>query len=136
MSDSGEHSLPSPGAGPSRLGGSPYRAAHRLLAGRDPVAALEIIDPALEEAPGDRGLRSLRAWAFLMRAQLARAEQELTQLVADDPSDAWARHALGRALERQSRAAEALPHLRLAEAMSGDAVHTAAVRRVEASLAR
>jgi hypothetical protein len=44
----------------------------------------------------------------------------------------WARHALGRALERQSRDAEALPHLRLAAAMSGDPVHSAAADRVAA----
>ncbi len=52
-------------------------------------------------------------------------------LVEDDPSDAWAQHALGRALERQSRHREALPHLRLAAAMSGDVEHELAVLRVE-----
>ena len=42
---------------------------------------------------------------------------------------------LGRALERQSRYADALPHLRLAAAMSGDAEHEASVLRVERRLA-
>jgi hypothetical protein len=38
-------------------------------------------------------------------------------------------------LERQSRYADALPHLRLAAVMSGDAEHEAAVLRVERRLA-
>ena len=114
---------------------SAYRVAHDLLARRAPVEALAVLEPALAEDPRSSGLRSLRAWAFLIRAQLGRAEEELLSLVAEDPSDVWARHALGRALERQSRLAEALPHLRLAAVMSGDPVHAAAVTRVETRLA-
>lgn len=113
---------------------SAYRVGYDLLARRAAAEALEVVEPALAEDPGNTGLRSLRAWAFLIRVQLERAEQELRALVEDDPADVWARHALGRALERQSRYAEALPHLRLAAAMSGDAVHAAAARRVEARL--
>lgn len=113
---------------------SVYRVAHDLLARRAPVEALAVLEPALAEDPRNTGLRSLRAWAYLIRVQLSRAQEELEALVAEDPSDVWARHALGRALERQSRHAEALPHLRLAAAMSGDPVHAAAVSRVEAHL--
>ncbi len=114
---------------------SAYRVAYDLLARRAPVEALAVLEPALAEEPRNTGLRSLRAWAYLIRVQLGRAEEELTSLVADDPSDVWARHALGRTYERQARDAEALPHLRLAAAMSGDPVHAAAVARVEARLA-
>ncbi len=113
---------------------SAYRVAHALLARRAPVEALAVVEPALAEEPGNRGLRSLRAWAFMIRAQLAKAEAELRSLVDDDPSDDWAHHALGRTLERRDELARALPHLRLAHAMTGDPVHGAAVRRVEASL--
>jgi predicted Zn-dependent protease len=110
---------------------SAYRTAHDLLERRAPSEALEVLEPALEQEPDNRGLRLLRAWAYLMRAQLARATAELSELVEEDPSDAWARHALGRALERQSRLREALPHLRLAAAMSGDVEHEVAALRVE-----
>ena len=72
-----------------------------------------------------------RAWAWMIRAQLAKAEAELRGLVAENPSDDWAQHALGRVLERQGRGAEGLPHLRLAAAMSGDPEHEVAVLRVE-----
>jgi predicted Zn-dependent protease len=90
-----------------------------------------VLEPALEEDPGNTGLRSLRAWAWMIRAQLGRAEAELRALVDENPSDDWAQHALGRVLERQGRGAEGLPHLRLAAAMSGDPEHEVAVLRVE-----
>lgn len=113
---------------------SAYRTAFDLLARRAPREALEVIEPALEQEPTNTALRTLRAWAFLMRAQLGRAETELAELVDENPSDDWARHALGRCLERQSRFAEALPHLRLAAAMSGDPDHGLAALRVEQRL--
>lgn len=113
-----------------------YRTAHDLLSRRAPREALEVLEPALAEEPTNRGLRSLRAWAYLMRAQLKRASDELTELVAEDPSDAWTRHALGRALERQAEYDAALPHLRLAAAMTGDPEHEYDVLRVERSAGR
>lgn len=113
---------------------SAYRTAYDLLARRAPREALELIEPALEQEPDNTGLLTLRAWAYLMRAQLQRAETDLGRLVAADPTDDWSQHALGRCLERQSRYAEALPHLRLAAAMSGDPDHGLAVLRVEERL--
>jgi tetratricopeptide (TPR) repeat protein len=115
---------------------SAFRTAYDLLARRAPQEALDLIEPALAEEPDNTGLRTLRAWAFLMRAQLGRAENELARLVDENPTDDWARHALGRCLERQSRYAEALPHLRLAAAMSGDPDHGLAALRVEQLLHR
>lgn len=115
---------------------SAYRTAHDLLARRFPKEALEVIEPALEEDPGNTGLRSLRAWAYMLRAQLAKAEDDLRALVEDDPSDVWCRHALGRVLERQSRLEDALPHLRLAAVMSDEYDHHAAVYRVQNRLAQ
>lgn len=108
-----------------------YATAYDLIERRSPKEALDVLDAALRIEPTDRGLRSLRAWAYLKRAQLNKAEAELRALVEEVPDDDWPRHALGRALERQSRHAEALPHLRLAYAMSGDYDHGAAVLRVE-----
>ena len=113
-----------------------YGTAYDLLVRRFPAEALSLVEPALAAEPGNRGLLSLRAWAYLLRAQLGRAEADLRTLVDADPADTWALHALGRALERQSRSAEALGYLRLAAAMSGEYDHQAAVYRVEQDLAR
>lgn len=110
---------------------SAYRTAFDLLVRRAPKQALDVLEPALEQDPGNTGLRTLRAWAFLMRAQLQKAEAELRELVEGTPDDAWARHALGRVLERQSKLKEALPHLRMAAVMTGDLDHEVAVLRVE-----
>ena len=132
MTDLTAPALMFPGQGPE----SAYRTAHDLLARRFPREALEVLEPALAEDPGNTGLRQLRAWAYLLRAQLQKAEAELRTLVEDDPADVWSRHALGRALERQSRYAEALPHLRLAAVMSDDYDHHAAVYRVTHRLAQ
>ena len=115
---------------------SAYRTAYDLLSRRAPKEALEVLEPALADEPDNTGLLALRAWAYLIRAQLQRAEADLEHLVEENPADDWAQHALGRCLERQSRYADALPHLRLAAAMSGDLDHELAVLRVEEHLNR
>jgi predicted Zn-dependent protease len=112
-----------------------YHRAWQLLEDRAPKQAIEILDPAIEAEPTSASLRTLRAWAYFQSAQLAKAEAELTTLVDDCPSDLWARFALARVLERQSRYADALPHMRLAAVMSGDPEHEAGVLRVERLLA-
>jgi tetratricopeptide (TPR) repeat protein len=112
-----------------------FREAWQLLEERQPRRAIALLDPALEAEPGSSSLRTLRAWAYFQTAQLGRAEADLLRLVEDCPTDVWARFALGRALERQSRYEEALPHMRLAAVMSGDPEHEAAVLRVERRLA-
>jgi len=111
--------------------GSAYRVAYDLLTRRAAREALEVIEPGLDAEPDNTGLRILRAWAYLIRVQLQRAETELRRLAEERPDDDWVRFALGRSLERQSRYAEALAHLRLAAAMSGDPEHELAVLRVE-----
>ncbi len=112
-----------------------FRTARTLLEERAPREALKVLEPALEAEPTAVALRSLRGWAYFQSAQLQRAEDEFVGLVEDDPTDTWVRYALGRVLERQSRFADALPHFRLAAAMSGDPEHETAVLRAERRMA-
>ncbi len=112
-----------------------YHRAWELLEDRSPKQAIEILDPAIDSEPASTGLRTLRAWAYFQSAQLGKAESDLTVIVDDAPTDVWARFALGRVLERQSRYAEALPHMRLAAVMSADPEHEAGVLRVERRMA-
>lgn len=121
-----------PGQGPERA----YRDAHDLLARRFPEEALSVLAPALEADPSSTGLRELQSWAFMIRAQLGKAETVLAALVEEGPDNVWARHALGRVLERQSRYAEALGHLKIAAVMSDDDDHVASVLRVQRALER
>ena len=113
---------------------SAYRVAHDLLDPARPSRRSRSSSPLSRRTRATTACRSLRAWAFMIRAQLAKAEAELRGLVEDDPTDDWSHHALGRTLERRDELGLALPHLRLAHAMSGDPVHAAAVRRVEGRL--
>ena len=112
-----------------------FRTAHDLLSRRFPVEALEILEPALTDDPDNIGLRSMRAWAHMLRAQLTKAETDLRWLAEQDPSDAWSQHSLGWVLERQDRLEDALGPLRLAAVMSDDYDHQAAVFRVSNRLA-
>lgn len=123
--------LPDPGDHPADA----YQQAWRLIESSAPLEAIALLEPAIEAEPTSTGLRTLRAWAYFASAQLQRAQADLELLVEESPTDVWARFALGRVLERQSRYAEALPHLRLAAVMSGDAEHEAGVLRVERRLA-
>lgn len=112
-----------------------YHRAWELLEDRSPKQAIEILDPAVDSEPASTSLRTLRAWAYFQSAQLGKAENDLAVIVEDSPTDVWARFALGRVLERQSRYSEALAHMRLAAVMSGDPEHEAGVLRVERRLA-
>ncbi|GGU32832.1 DsbA family oxidoreductase [Streptomyces lavendofoliae] len=92
------------------------RWAEALLDLRDPLGALTMLRPLLEEFAGDRGVRTVAARAYFASAQLKRAEAELAALVEAYPDDAYARLLYGRTLQRQGRTEQAEPHLRLAVA--------------------
>ncbi len=106
------------------------RHAEALLGARDPLGALEMLRPLLEEHGEDPAVRLLAARAYFGSAQLGRAKQTLEVLLEHAPGDHYARFLLGRTLERSNRHGEALPHLRMAAAMSPDPDYTGAVRRV------
>ena len=77
-----------------------YHRAWELLESRSPQQAIEILDPAIETEPTSTSLRTLRAWAYFQSAQLSKAEEDLSTLVDECPTDVWARFALARALWR------------------------------------
>ncbi|MCM2389486.1 tetratricopeptide repeat protein [Streptomyces albipurpureus] len=79
-----------------------------------------ILRGLVAEAPEQIAQRLLLARSYYHSAQLGRAEAELRAIVELNPVEHYARLMLGRTLERQGRAAEAAPHLRMAAAMSGE----------------
>jgi predicted Zn-dependent protease len=93
-----------------------YAEAARLLAG------------IVAEVPEQVAPRLLLARAYYHSAQLRRAEEQLRDVIARDPVEAYAHLMLGRTLQRQGRAEEAVPWLRLAAALAGEPAGASGVR--------
>jgi Flp pilus assembly protein TadD len=107
-----------------------YERAKFYVALGKPTEAARILEPVAAAEPRNAEVRLELAMAYFASAQLTNAERELRVLVERDPSDAYAHHLLGRTLERQNRLTEALPHLRMAAAMSAVPEYAEAARRV------
>ena len=99
---------------------SEYLRADLMFAVGQPTEAARILVPVVEAEPANESALELLARSYSGSAQLARAEEALLRLVELAPANGWARRALARTLERQSRAGEALPHHRIADALGAD----------------
>jgi Flp pilus assembly protein TadD len=114
-----------------------YRRATMFFEAGDPIGAARLLEPIVEAEPDNSGVRQLLARAYFQSAQLSRAEAELRVLIERAPDDHYAHHVLGRTLERQGRNAEALSHLRIAQAMRSDIPdYSSAVSRVSAKVGK
>ena len=96
---------------------SEYLRADLFLAMGQPIEAARVLETVLAAEPGNQAALELLARSYFGSAQLTRAEQALTRLVELAPANGWARRALARTLERQSRAADAAVHHRVADAL-------------------
>ena len=96
---------------------SEYLRADLLFAMGQPVEAAKALETVLAIEPENQAALELLARSYFGSAQLNRAEETLTRLVELAPANAWARRALARTLERQSRHDEAAPHHRMADAL-------------------
>ncbi|MFI6518217.1 DsbA family protein [Spirillospora sp. NPDC050679] len=96
------------------------RRAESLLDQRDPLGALTLLRPLLDEHGEDRNVQLLAARAYYASAQLDRAARTLEELVAQTPDDSYAHHLLGRTRQRQGRDRDAAAHLAVAAAMTPD----------------
>ncbi|WP_299955848.1 tetratricopeptide repeat protein [uncultured Modestobacter sp.] len=96
---------------------SEFQRADLFLAMGQPAEAARVLEGVLAAEPDDQATMELLARSYFASAQLGRAEQQLTRLVELAPANAWARRALARTLERQSRADDAAVHHRVADAL-------------------
>ena len=94
-----------------------FRRAEMLIARSRPLDALQALSPVLESQPNDASVQLLAGRAYLNSAQLQRAEEAFGRVIDLDPADHYARFALGKALQRQGRLAEAHAQLKMAAAM-------------------
>jgi Flp pilus assembly protein TadD len=96
---------------------SEYLRADLFLAMGQPIEAARVLESVIAAEPENQAALELLARSYFGSAQLGRAEEALTRLVELAPTNAWARRALARTLERQSRTAEAAVHHRVADAL-------------------
>jgi cytochrome c-type biogenesis protein CcmH/NrfG len=96
---------------------SEFLRADLFLAMGQPTEAARLLERVVAAEPTNEAALELLARAYFGSAQLAKSEEALTRLVQLAPANGWARRALARTLERQSRAAEAQPHHRMADAL-------------------
>lgn len=112
-----------------------FRRAEWLLADRRPLEALAALVPVLERQPRSASVQLLAGRAYLHSAQLRRAEEAFGRVLEIDPSDHYARFALGRTLQRLGRLAEAQAQLRMAAAMDPRPEYQEALGEVRARIA-
>lgn len=112
-----------------------YRWAARLLSAGDPHSSLQVLQPLLDSEQDNRAVLLIAARAAFDSAQLVRAEQLFARIVQLDPADHYAHAGLGRTLQRRHRHREAIPHLRIASALSPETWYADALKRAEAAVA-
>lgn len=112
-----------------------FRRAEALVAASRPLEALRELLPLLDSEPDSRSVHLLAARAYLASAQFRRAERGFRRVLEIDPSDHYARFALGRTLQRQGRLAEAETQLKLATAMHPSPAYHEALGEVRARIA-
>lgn len=112
-----------------------FRRAEALVAQRRPLDALAALAPVLDAEPDKSSVHLLAGRAYLGSAQLRRAEEAFRRVLELDPTDHYARFALGKALQRQSRITEAQTQLRLAVAMNPVPEYQEALGEVSARIA-
>jgi Flp pilus assembly protein TadD len=112
-----------------------FRRAEALVAQRRPLEALRVLEPVLDIAADKPSVQLLAGRAYLFSAQFRRAELAFLRVIELDPSDYYARLALGRTLQRQGRLVEAQTQLRLAATMHPDPAYQEALGEVSARIA-
>ncbi|MGH3916332.1 MAG: tetratricopeptide repeat protein [Pseudonocardiaceae bacterium] len=112
-----------------------FRLAESLVSERRPLEALRELRPVLDAEPDAPSVQLLAGRAYLQSAQLRRAEESFLRVLDHNPSDHYARLALGRTLQRQGRLEEARAQLAMAAAMNPTPDYQEALNEVRMRLA-
>ena len=91
------------------------------------------LEKAKRLEPGKASIREALGIAYFRLARWQEAEEEFRTIVEElAPTDDYAHYALGRALERQGRTAEANGHYKLASSMKpGSQTYSSRILQVE-----
>ncbi|MDX3072271.1 tetratricopeptide repeat protein [Streptomyces sp. NPDC088354] len=97
-----------------------WERAGLFFEAKEYTEAARLLTDVVDEVPEQVAPRLLLARAYYHSAQLGRAEEQLRAVIDRDPVEHYAHLMLGRTLQRQGRADEATPWLRMAAAFSGE----------------
>ena len=110
-----------------------FREGQKRLRGGMPAQATVPLEKAKRLEPEKASIREALGIAYFRLARWEDAEREFRAIVEDlAPTDDYAHYALGRALERQGRTAEANGHYKLASSMKpGSQTYSSRILRLE-----
>mgnify|MGYP001757648076 CR=1 FL=1 len=112
-----------------------FRRAETMLADRRPLDALDALSRVVQNQPNDASVHLLAGRAYFASAQLNRARKAFEKVLELDPSDHYARFALGKTLQRQGRWPEAVTQLKMATVMDPRPEYQEALGEVRARIA-
>ncbi len=111
-----------------------YQRGEELLAAGRSKPAAELLEEAVERAPGNASLYEPLGRALFALSRISDARRAFEQALDVDPTNAFAHFGVGRCCERQGRLTEAAKHFKLATALTGADLYADALRRVTARL--
>ncbi len=111
-----------------------YQQGLGLLRARQAVAAVEVLELAVESEPSSKALHEALGRAYFLAARVPRAQAEFEQVLQLDPTDDYAHFGAGRCHERLGRLRPAVKHYRMACALAPRADYVDALARVEERL--
>jgi len=103
-----------------------YQEGRRRLKDGMPAQATVSLEKAKRVEPAKASIREALGIAYFRLRRWEEAEAEFRAVLDLSPTDDYAHYALGRALEKQGRQAEANGHYKLASSMVPQSRHYAA----------
>jgi Flp pilus assembly protein TadD len=109
-----------------------YQEGRRRLKSGMPAQATVVLEKAKRLEPTKASIREALGIAYFRLSRWQEAEAEFRAVLDLSPTDDYAHYALGRALEKQGRQAEANGHYKLASSMAPESRQYAArIRELE-----
>ena len=109
-----------------------FREGQKRLRGGMTAQATVPLEKAKRLEPEKASIREALGLAYFRIHRWQEAESEFRAMLELAPTDDWAHYALGRALEKQGKAAEANGHYKLASSMKpGSAQYQSRIRDLD-----
>ena len=111
-----------------------YQVGRGRLEDGNPVAAVEVLELAVEKEPHKASLHEALGRAYFASSRVRKARAAFERSVELDPTDHYAHFGIARCYEREGMLAPAAKHLKIACALKDDPEYHAALERVQERL--